>query len=150
MADFVDDKDDVLLAALFADDVDHLLDTLVLELEEALGAGRKGFGFREERRVHRVGDFWNQSVNGQGVVLHPRPGGARQGLGDALLEFWPTAILFDHALVSGHLEVARIAGPLEHLEVEDGGDVLHGGAGEHFAGQVQHDHRGRVTLGDRA
>ena len=39
LTDFVDDEDDVLLAALFADDVDHLLHALVFELKEAFGAG---------------------------------------------------------------------------------------------------------------
>ena len=47
----------------------------------------------------------------------------------------------------GHLEVARVAGPLQHLEVEDGGDVLHRGASEHFACQVEHDQSGRKALG---
>ena len=36
LADLVDDEDDVLLAALRPDDVDHLLDALIFELEEAL------------------------------------------------------------------------------------------------------------------
>ena len=36
--------------------------------------------------------------------------------------------------------MARIAGPLQNLVIENRGNVFHVGAGEHFASQVQHDH----------
>ncbi len=62
------------------------------------------------------------------------------------MQFGRTAVLLDHALESRNFEVARVACPLQHLEVEDGGDVFHRGAGEHFTRQVQHDHGGREAL----
>ena len=33
-----------------------------------------------------MGDLWNQSVDGKGVVLNAGPGGARQRLADALMQ----------------------------------------------------------------
>ncbi len=56
------------------------------------------------------------------------------------------AIFLDHALESRNFEVARVACPLQHLEVKDGGNVFHRGAGEHFAREVQHVHGGRKPL----
>jgi hypothetical protein len=61
----------------------------------------------KERRVHLVGDLRNQPVDGQWVVLHARPGRTRQRLGDALMQLGRAAILLDHALEGGDLEVAE-------------------------------------------
>ncbi len=48
LTDLVDDEDDVLLAALLADDVDHLPHPLVLELKEPVRVRGEGVGCREE------------------------------------------------------------------------------------------------------
>ena len=51
------------------------------------------------------------------------------------------------ALKIGHHQVVGVARPFEHLEIEDGGDVLHGGPGQHLAGEIEHDHRGGEAPG---
>ena len=93
-------------------------------------------------------DLRDQSIDGQRIVLHARPGRARQGLCDALMQLVGAPVLLDHALEGCHLEILRITGPLQHLVVQDGRDVLHGGSGEHLAGQVEHDHGGWEALRD--
>ncbi|MNJ37809.1 hypothetical protein D3C77_326440 [compost metagenome] len=93
-----------------------------------------------------MGDLGDQSVDCQWVVLYSGPGCARQCLGDPFMELMRAAILFDHALEGRDLEVARVAGPLQHFEIKDCGNIFHRGAGEHFAGEVEHDHSGREAL----
>ncbi len=39
LTDLIDDEDDVLFAALGTNNIDHILDALVFELEKTIGAG---------------------------------------------------------------------------------------------------------------
>ena len=62
------------------------------------------------------------------------------------MQFGGAAVLLDHALERGDLQVSGVAGPLQDLEVQHRGDVFHGGAGQHLAGQIQHHHGGWQAL----
>ena len=137
----------MLFAAALTHDVDHLLHPLRLELKEAVGAGGKGGGRAEQRRVHLVGDAGHQVVDHQRIVLHLLPADAGQGLLDQAAKLVVAAVFLKPALERGHLEVARVAGPLQNLVVQDGGDVFHRRAGDHVAGQVEHHDRGRKAQG---
>ena len=62
-------------------------------------------------------------------------------IASALMQLGGSSVLLDHAFERGDLQVPGITSPLQHLKVEHGGNVFHRCTGEHFAGQVQHDHR---------
>ena len=93
-----------------------------------------------------MGDLWNQSVDGKGVVLNAGPGGARQRLADALMQLGGATVFLDHAFEGCDLEISGVTRPLEHLEVQDSGYVFHRGTGEHFAGEVEHHYRRREFM----
>jgi len=58
-----------------------------------------------------------------------------------------TTLDLQHPFQFRHFEVFRIAGPLQHLEVQDRGDVFHGCSGQHLAGQIEEDDRSIIGGG---
>ena len=147
LADLINDKDDIWLAGVLAHNLDHLAHPLVLEAHEVAGLGGKGHRRRKELRVERVGQVRDETINDQRVVLDLRPGHARIGL-NAVKKLRVAPIALEAALQRGHLQVARIPGPLQHLVVKHRRDILHRRPGEHLAGEIEEHHRSGVAAGD--
>jgi hypothetical protein len=59
-------------------------------------------------------------------------------------------VTLDHQFEQGDFFILRITGPLQHLVTGDAGDALVGFLCGRDRGQVDHDHRGRVVLGQSA
>ena len=74
LADLVDDEEDVPLATLLADDVEHLLRLLVLGFGPPLHLRREGRGGGKQVGIELVGDLGQQGGDQQGAVVHVGPG----------------------------------------------------------------------------
>ena len=102
----------------------------------------------EEGRVKLAGKRGCDLIGDERLVVGLRPVGAVEFLLGPLLKRHELAILLEHPLELGDLEVLRVARPLQRLQVEDSGDILHRGTGEHFAGKIEEDHGRVVDVGD--
>jgi hypothetical protein len=116
LADLVDDEDDVLLARRLADDVDHLLDAIVHQVDDiAAGCGERLIG-AGQRRIEAVGDARENAIRHQLVVPVVGPGLAGL-LPEQRLELGETCVLLQFALQRRDLQIAAVAGILEDLVV---------------------------------
>jgi len=129
----------VLLTRALASELDHLLDAVVHEVDGLAGLRRESLVAPEQRRVQAMGEPRQQAVHDQLVILIVRPGLAGL-LPEHRLEFGEAAVLLQPALKRRHLQVAAVAGILQHLVVEDGGHLGQGRAGDLLAGEIEHDH----------
>ena len=148
LADLVDDEEDVFLARLAPDQLDHLFGALDLGLVDVQGQVLEIVRRGKELGVEFGGQAGGDLVGHQRLVAGIGPVNAVQFLLGPGLEGVQATVHFQHPLQFRHLEVLGIAGPLQHLQVEHRGNVFHGGPGQHLAGQIEEDDRRVIGGGD--
>jgi hypothetical protein len=77
LTNLVNDEQDVLFAGRLMDDVDHLLDAVIHQVDDIAACGGKSLLGAEQRRIEPVGDAGEQAVSDQLVILEVSPGLAR-------------------------------------------------------------------------
>ena len=145
LPDLVDDEDDVLLSGLSADQIDHFLDARLLGLPH-VERQRLEVLWPFELRIELGGEPGRDGVGHERLVMNLLPRNAVQLLRRPRLECVELLVPLQHAFELGDFEVLRVSGPLQHFQIEDGRNVLHRGAGQHFAREIQKDHH-RVVRG---
>ena len=73
LPDLVDDKENMLPATFPADHIQHFLDPLDFELEEAVRTRCERCVRGKKGRIHVMGDLRDEAVNGKGVILDVFP-----------------------------------------------------------------------------
>ena len=82
----------MLLAAFPADNVQHFLDPLILELKEAVRACSERCGSGKKGRIHIVSNLGNEAVNGKRVILEVFPWHSRKKVSQFAGEFIPASV----------------------------------------------------------
>jgi hypothetical protein len=93
-------------------------------------------------------DLRNQAIDDEFVVAVVLPGFTFRGLLEQRQELVVTPVALQLALQRRNLEIARVAGPLQHLVEQHFGHFRHGGTGDLLARQVEHEHGGGEAFGN--
>ena len=134
LPDLVDDEDNVFLARLESDELDHLLGALVLGFCDMQGEiGEIGRGF-ENIRIKLRSQRSRHLVRDERLVVRRFPFGAAKQFFGPVLECGQLSIQLQFPLQLGNLEIFGVASPLKNLQIKHGRNVLHRSTGKHLAG----------------
>ena len=136
LTDFINDEDDVFLARCLTGNLQHFTHTVVFENNDLTGFGGERGGRLEKRGVQLMRDLRDEAVYHQLIVAIVVPVFTARSFFECIQEFVVAAFLLESAFQRSHLEIARVARPLQDLVEQDRRHLFHGRTGDLFAGQV--------------